>query len=103
MRIDDNMIYNSCPECRKKVQEDPVGYRCENCNKVHMTMVPQYMFSAKVSDLSGSIYISFPGKLGDVIMGNKTAEEFQDFKNNSNGDPDIMRNYLLDHVHNRYH
>ena len=39
-------------------------------------MVPQYMFSAKVSDLSGSIYILFMGKLGDIIMGGKTAKEF---------------------------
>lgn len=54
---DDKMMYNACPDCRKKVQDEPAGYRCENCNKIHTNMVPTYMLTAKISDLSGSIYI----------------------------------------------
>lgn len=29
-------MYNACPDCRKKVTDDPAGYRCEHCNKVFM-------------------------------------------------------------------
>jgi len=36
-------------------------------------------------------------------MGGKTAEEFRDFKNHSDGDSDIMRNYFIDHVYYKYH
>ncbi len=74
------MMYNACPDCRKKVQDEPAGYRCENCNKIHTNMVPTYMLTAKISDLSGSIYIQFPRELGDYIMGGKSAREFMDFK-----------------------
>jgi len=103
---DDKMIYNSCPDCRKKVQDEPAGYRCEHCNKVHMTMIPTYMLSAKVADLSGSLYIQFPRELGDPVMGGMPAREFQEFKENAQqqGDFDAaMRVFLADKVYNRFH
>lgn len=34
MANDDKMYYLSCPDCKKKVVEETVGYRCENCNKI---------------------------------------------------------------------
>jgi len=86
-------MYDACPVCRKKVQDEPAGYRCENCNKIHSTRVPTYMLTAKISDLSGSIYIQFPRELGDQIMG-KSAEEFRDFKDTNAHDPEAVRNYL---------
>jgi hypothetical protein len=95
------MIYNSCPDCRKKVQEEPAGYRCESCNKMHMTMLPTYMLNAKVSDLSGSVYIQFPRELGDPIMNGMTAKEFQEFKEQSGNDPEVIRNFLNDNVLNK--
>lgn len=70
---DERMTYNSCPDCRRKVQDHEVGYRCEHCNKIHQTMLPTYMVTAKVSDLSGSFYLSFPRELAEPIMGGKTA------------------------------
>ena len=51
------------------------------------------MLTAKISDLSGSIYIQFPRELGDSIMG-KSAEEFRDFKESHSDDPEAVRNYL---------
>lgn len=41
-----------------------------------MNCVPTYMLSAKVSDTSGSVYVSFPRELGEPIMNGKTAGEF---------------------------
>ena len=37
VKNDDKIFYIACPECKKKVQEDAAGYRCEHCNKVFMT------------------------------------------------------------------
>ena len=94
MLTDDKMMYNACPDCRKKVLDEPAGYRCENCNKTHSRMIPTYMLSAKISDLSGSMYIQFARELGDVIMGGKSAGEFRDFKEANSDDPEAVRNYL---------
>ena len=90
---DDKMMYDACPDCRKKVQDEPAGYRCENCNKTHSTMVPTYMMNAKISDLSGSIYIQFPRELGDSIIG-MSAKEFREYKEQNSHDPEAVRNYL---------
>jgi replication factor A1 len=77
---DERMFYLGCPECRKKVIEEVAGYRCENCNKVQTQCVPTYMLSAKMNDLSGSTFMTFPKELGDVIMNGQSADEFRRFK-----------------------
>ncbi len=68
------------------MQDEPAGYRCEQCDKIHSTMIPTYMLTAKISDLSGSLYIQFPRELGDSIMNGKSAKEFQEFKELLQGD-----------------
>jgi replication factor A1 len=83
INVDDKMIYKSCPDCRKKVQDDPAGYRCESCEKVYMNNVPTYMLTAKIQDPSGFIYVTFPKELGDPIMGGKSAADFLNFKEQS--------------------
>jgi hypothetical protein len=40
---EDKLFYLGCPDCRKKVLDDAAGYRCETCDKVHMTCQPIYM------------------------------------------------------------
>lgn len=67
--VDEKMCYNACSVCKKKVLDEPAGYRCENCDKTYQSMVPTYTINAKISDLSGSIYISFMREAGDAIMG----------------------------------
>lgn len=98
---DDKMIYNSCPVCRKKVQDEPAGYRCEQCDKIHSTMIATYMLTAKISDLSGSIYVQFPRELGEPIMNGMPAKEFQEFKERTVDDPEALRAFLLEKVHNK--
>ena len=82
---DERMYYLGCPECRKKVTEEVAGYRCENCNKVQTQCVPTYMLNAKMSDLSGSTFMTFPKELGDVIMNGQSADEFRKFKEECTG------------------
>lgn len=74
------MYYISCPDCRRKVIDEGHGFRCENCNKTQPTMIPTYMLTAKVSDVSGSLFIQFPRELGDPIMNGMTADQFRHFK-----------------------
>lgn len=74
------MFYLSCPECRKKISDDTAGYRCESCNKVYSECVPTYMLTAKVTDVSGSVFVCFPKELADPIMNGMSASEFKHFK-----------------------
>jgi Replication factor-A C terminal domain len=60
------------------------------------------MLNAKISDLSGSIYVQFPRELGDAIMG-KSAREFRDFKEATADDTEAVRNYLQEYVLNKHH
>ena len=76
------MFYIGCPDCKKKVQEDPIGYRCEQCSKTHTKADAIYMLNAKIADSSSNTYISFPRELGDAIMNGKSASEFKDMKEN---------------------
>jgi replication factor A1 len=54
VKNDDKTFYLACPEdsCKKKVIEESVGWRCENCNKTYPNCNPTYMVRAKISDVS---------------------------------------------------
>lgn len=77
---DDKLYYLGCPDCRKKVQEEPAGYRCETCNKVHMTCKPIYIMTAKITDLSEGLFVTFINDLAEPILQGKTASEMKEFK-----------------------
>ena len=69
-----------------------------------MTMVPTYMLTAKVSDLSGSIYVQFPRELGEPVMGGMSAKEYQEFRERASRQGDIdqaLRTLLADKVYNK--
>lgn len=74
------MYYLACPDCKRKVCDEGTGFRCENCNKSFATCLPTYMLTAKLTDVSHGLFISFARELGDVIMNGMTATEFKDFK-----------------------
>lgn len=73
---DDKSVYLSCPTCRKKVADEPTGYKCEHCNKVFADCIPTYMMSVKFSDISGNVFMQFPREQAEPIMGGMKAEEF---------------------------
>jgi len=54
LRNDDKTYYLACPDdtCKKKVMEESVGWRCENCNKTYPNCVPTYVITAKIADVS---------------------------------------------------
>ena len=71
LRNDDKTFYLACPEesCKKKVIEESVGWRCENCNKTYPNCVPTYMLCAKISDVSDTLFINFYRHEGTALMG----------------------------------
>jgi len=84
------MYYLACAECKKKVIEEMGKYRCERCNKIVNANV-SYSFTAKVSDMSGSVFLSFLGEDGDKIIG-MPGHEFKKFKENHTHDE--VKDYL---------
>ena len=50
------------------------------------------MLNVKVSDSSGSIYVSFPREIGEPIMNGVTAEKFKQMKEEHT--PEEFREFL---------
>ena len=61
LKNDDKTYYLACPEdqCKRKVIEESVGWRCTNCDKTYQNCVPTYMLSAKLADVSESFFVNF--------------------------------------------
>lgn len=77
IKNDDRIFYMACQSCRKKViEEGPNSYRCENCNKSFESYDPTYMMTARISDFTDSVFVSFSREHGDKLMG-MTAAEFK--------------------------
>ena len=93
MSNDDKMYYLSCPDCKKKVVEETVGYRCENCNKIQMQPNPTYILSARISDTSGSVFVSFLREAGEFIMNGISAKDFREMKE-STSNTDEIKDFL---------
>ena len=81
LRNDDKTFYLACPEesCKKKVIEESVGWRCENCNKTYPNCVPTYMLAAKISDVSDTLFVNFYRHEGTALMG-LTADKLRELK-----------------------
>ena len=76
-------MYLGCPDCRRKVFEEPgqnKTWRCETCMKTFKHFIPTYMISAIIHDSSGDIIVQFPRELGDPVMNGKSAHEFRELK-----------------------
>jgi len=95
LKNDDKSYYLACPEesCKKKVAEESVGWRCENCNRTFQTCVPTYMVSAKISDISETVFVNFYREQGTQIMG-ITAERLKAIKDE--GDIQVINDAYQD-------
>jgi len=76
---DENLYYNGCPDCMRKVSEEENGWRCLNCNKFLQQCSVRYIPSIKMSDSTGSIYATAFGDISDDLIGYK-AEEMKNFQ-----------------------
>jgi hypothetical protein len=94
IKDDDKMFYLACPDCKKKVTEEPVGFRCEHCAKVYNSCDPTYMLSAKVADSSTSTFISFPREMGDAVLDGMSARDFKEMKESRGPDSEEMKEFF---------
>jgi replication factor A1 len=76
IKNDDRMFYLACPKCCKKVTEENGSCYCENCAQAYPKANPTYMITAKVSDPTENIFVSFTRDQGTALMG-ITAEDFK--------------------------
>ena len=77
IKADDKSTYLGCPDCHKKIFIDKENYpRWDGWSKVIENPEQIYMLTAKVGDLTDSIYINFYRNNADPIMGGMTAEEY---------------------------
>jgi hypothetical protein len=63
------MYYLACPVCKKKVNDEGTGYRCETCSKSFGEAVPTYNFSFMLSDYTSKITVSCLGEAGEAVLG----------------------------------
>lgn len=71
------MYYLACPQCKKKVSDEPSGYRCENCSKSFGEAIPTYNFGFKFSDYTQSINVQCLGEAGEAILGIQAVKVFE--------------------------
>ena len=101
LRNDDKTFYLACPEesCKKKVMEESVGWRCENCNKTYPNCVPTYILTCKIADVSESNFVNFYRNEGTALMG-MTAEKLKDLKDQ--GDIQVINEAYNDRLYRPY-
>ena len=71
LKNDDKTYYLACPNenCKRKVIEESVGWRCSSCDQTYPSCVPTYMLSSKMADASDANFINFYKAEGTAIMG----------------------------------
>eukprot|EP00826_Nyctotherus_ovalis_P010815 TRINITY_DN12829_c0_g1_i21.p3 TRINITY_DN12829_c0_g1~~TRINITY_DN12829_c0_g1_i21.p3 ORF type:complete len:106 (+),score=30.77 TRINITY_DN12829_c0_g1_i21:253-570(+) len=72
--VEKSFYYLACKKCKRKVTEEEGKYYCKNCNVTTDNCDVSYMFSMRVEDGTGGIWISAVGETAAKIL-NKPAEE----------------------------
>jgi replication factor A1 len=101
VKNDDRTFYLACPEdsCKKKVIEESVGWRCENCNKTYPHCNPTYMLRAKISDVSDAAYVDFYRNEGTALMG-LPADKLKELKDQ--GDIQVINEAYADRLYRHF-
>ncbi len=97
------MYFISCPECKKKVSQERMGYfRCDFCNKTFAENEVRitYTITAKFADSSDSAFVSLIGESGDQVVGVKAAD-FRNLREVQMASPDQLRE-LMNHPNYSY-
>ncbi|MDD5148114.1 MAG: DUF2240 family protein [Candidatus ainarchaeum sp.] len=62
------LVFNTCPQCGKKVIKMDESFLCENCGE-QKTAEPSAVISVKIEDESGSANSVFYGKTAESLIG----------------------------------
>jgi replication factor A1 len=74
-----NLYYAACPQCNRKIDDDGGIAKCNTCNKNFPAPAYRYTLSIKLSDHTGSLWISAFDQVAQVIVG-ENAQVIRDLK-----------------------
>lgn len=79
---EDNLYYNACEDCNRKVTKEEDIYRCEKCNKEFNDCNARYILRLQVADCTGQTYVSCFDKEGEALIG-QPAKSLRDIDDSS--------------------
>ncbi|KAI8070318.1 putative replication factor-A protein 1 [Gongronella butleri] len=74
IKHDVSVAYPGCPECRKKMVQESVGWRCEKCDKSYDQPEYRYMLQCRLEDATSHVYANAFDEVSLTLLG-VTANE----------------------------
>jgi replication factor A1 len=84
-------IYQACPSCNKKLEEEKGGYICKSCGKVEHPE-PRMLYKITVDDGSGSIRVTLFGKVGEELLDMTAVEADEIIKKSGKDEQPLVEN-----------
>ena len=71
IRFNERSVYQSCPTCKKKLQEEmgTSDLRCEKCDEIVREPVPTFNLSLSFADMTDTIWLSGFREQAELILG----------------------------------
>jgi replication factor A1 len=71
--LEQKPLYNSCPTCHKKVNQEKETWNCERCGTIQ-DPVPRMLWSLVLDDGTENIRVTVVGKIAEEILGITTSD-----------------------------
>ncbi|MFW9812289.1 MAG: OB-fold nucleic acid binding domain-containing protein [Candidatus Thorarchaeota archaeon] len=84
-------IYQACPSCNKKLDEENGGYVCKSCGKVK-NPEPRMLYKITIDDGSGSIRVTLFGKVGEELLDMTAVEADEIIKKSGKEEQPLIDN-----------
>jgi replication factor A1 len=84
-------IYQACPSCNKKLDEEDGVYVCKSCGKVE-NPEPRMLYKITIDDGSGSIRVTLFGKVGEELLDMTAGEADEIIKKSGKDEQPLIDN-----------
>ncbi|KAM0687753.1 60S acidic ribosomal protein P1 [Conglomerata obtusa] len=91
---EDNLYYDACCECNKKVTNEDGVFRCERCNKIFDTCIQKYLIKMQVGDFTNQIYVTCFDDCGKGLF-NFSAMELKEMREESSQVQSLVKGVLF--------
>ncbi|KAL6050631.1 single-stranded DNA binding [Balamuthia mandrillaris] len=81
----DNLWFNSCAQCNRKVEEENHQWRCHICNELNPNCSQRYLFTVMVADHTGGRNLTCFEEAGTVLFRNMSAADLKHRKDLEEG------------------
>ena len=82
VRPDQNLFYNACTKCNRKVIDSSGSFYCEGCSQTYETCSKRYILSATAMDSTGEAWVSAFTEQAEQILG-LGADAMSELKENN--------------------